>query len=426
MNFEWFIAVKHLLKGRRHGFLSLISAISILGVSVGVMALIVVLAVMSGFDRELKSKIVGVQPHIRLEGIGGIGDQSAVVEMLNSLEIPQIVSAAPYVEGQAMIRSRQSAAGVVVKGIDTKREPLELFGGHLEEGTLELGDVNVSPGPEKSQWLGRAVVGELLARKLHVEIGDVVNLISPAMDEESLKDVIKEARNVPFVVSGIFKVGMNDFDSGLVLVDLKKGQDLYRLGERVTGIGIRLTDVGLADSIKIKIQGRFGTGYLVRSWIDMNRTFFSALRVEKTVMTILLSLIILVAAFNIISTLIMSVMEKTKDIGTMRALGATRGAIGRIFLLQGLAVGLSGVAMGSAAGLALAFHLNPVADFLERTFGISVFPSDIYYFDQIPTQINVHDIFVVITFALAMSLVAGLYPAYRAASLRPVEALRYE
>ena len=211
-----------------------------------------------------------------------------------------------------------------------------------------------------------------------------------------------------------------------MLVSIKQGRALYQLGDRVTGMSVRLSDVDLADKIKNTIQGRFGTGFVARSWIDLNRTFFRALQVEKTVMTILLSLIILVAAFNIISTLIMGVMEKTKDIGILRALGATRGAIRRIFLMQGFVVGLFGVLLGALAGLALAYNLNPVSDFLDRTFGIQVFPSDIYYFDKIPADINNHDVLIVVGFALVMSLLAGIYPAHYAAKLDPVQALRYE
>lgn len=426
MKFEFFIAMKHLLKGRRHGFVSLISAISVLGVAVGVMALIVVLAVMSGFDRELKRKIVGVQPHIRLEKIGGIDNRDAVIETIKASQGPEVISIAPYVEGQAIIRSDRNAVGIVLKGIDPEHEPLTLFAEHMQRGTLEFTEVTVSLEPERQERIGRVVIGSSLADRLRVDVGDVVNIISPAMDEESLKQVVKRARSLPFVVSGIFQLGMSDFDSGLVLVHLNKGQELYRLGDRVTGIGLRLNDIGVSEKLKGPLQGLFGTGYVVRSWIDLNRTFFSALQVEKTVMTILLSLIILVAALNIVSTLIMTVMEKTKDIGIIRALGATRGAIQRIFLIQGFIVGLSGVLVGAACGLVLAMNLNPVCDFLERTFGISVFPSDIYYFDQIPAQVNTPDVVVVVTLALFMSLVAGFYPAHYAARLNPVQALRYE
>lgn len=425
MSFELFIARKHLLKGRRHGFVSLIAVISTLGIAVGVMALIVVLAVMSGFDRELKNKIVGVQPHIILEAAGGIGNFEDLKNKIKSFEIPQIESIAPYVQGQGIIRSEQNAQGVVIKGVDSANEPMNLIQKHLKHGVLDLDNIRIATEQDKTKIIGRAIIGEELAYQLRIGLNDVVTIISPAFDDDPIQS-IKRAKNAAFVVSGVFRVGMSDFDSNLVLIDLDQAQKLYQLGDRVTGMSIRLDHVELADDIKFLIQSHLGTGYIARSWIDLNRTFFRALQVEKTVMTILLSLIILVAAFNIISTLIMSVMEKTKDIGIMRALGATQGAVKRIFLLQGFAVGFFGIFFGAASGLALAFNLNPVSDFLERTFGISVFPSDIYYFDQIPAQINPNDVFLIVGFAFLMSLIAGLYPAHYASKLNPIQALRYE
>lgn len=425
MSFELFIARKHLLKGRRHGFVSLIAVISTLGIAVGVMALIVVLAVMSGFDRELKNKIVGVQPHIILEAAGGIGNFEDLKNKIKSFEIPQIESIAPYVQGQGIIRSEQNAQGVVIKGVDSANEPMNLIQKHLKHGVLDLDNIRITTEQDKTKIIGRAIIGEELAYRLRIGLNDVVTIISPAFDDDPIQS-IKRAKNAAFVVSGVFRVGMSDFDSNLVLIDLDQAQKLYQLGDRVTGMSIRIKQVELADDIKFLIQSHLGTGYIARSWIDLNRTFFRALQVEKTVMTILLSLIILVAAFNIISTLIMSVMEKTKDIGIMRALGATQGAVKRIFLLQGFAVCFFGVFIGAAAGLALAFNLNPVSDFLERTFGISVFPSDIYYFDQIPAQINPNDVFLIVGFAFLMSLIAGLYPAHYASKLNPIQALRYE
>jgi lipoprotein-releasing system permease protein len=425
MNFEIFIALKHLLKGKRQGFVSLISMISVLSVAVGVMALIVVLAVMSGFDRELKSKIVGVQPHLILEGVGGIQNPDEVRKTIQSLNLPDIVSIAAFVQGQGIIRSESAAVGTVVKGIDEQYESVDLFKKQLRQGAFGFEDAQVVDQKDRPKQVGRVLIGEELASRLQVSVGDSVTIISPAFDRNPLL-ALKRVRNSSFIVGGIFRLGMSDFDSSLVLVNLKQGQNLYRLENRVTGMSIRLKDVDRADELKGVIQGRFGTNFVIRSWMDLNRNFFSALKVEKSVMTILLSLIILVAGFNIASTLIMVVMEKTRDIGIMRALGATRGAIRNIFLLQSFIVGLIGVALGTGAGLLLATHLNPVSDFLEQNFGISVFPSDIYYFDKIPSEINPNDVIWIVTFALIMSLVAGFYPARRAAKLVPVEALRYE
>ncbi len=432
MSFESFIALKYLVKGKRHGFVSLISLISVLGIAVGVMALIVVLAVMSGFSRELKNKIVGVQPHIIVEQFSGMRNPREAVALVRSMNIPELESVAPFVHGQGIIRSETAATGVAVKGIDPADEPLDLFRDRMVSGTLSFDDVVAQDDDNQSVRVGRILIGAELARRLGVGLGEVVYVISPALDEldfkaSSLKKVIKQTKNEPFVVSGIFRIGMNDFDNNLGLMNLKQAQNLYRLEQdQVTGLSIRLTDVDLADRLKDEVRTAFGPGFQVRSWADLNRTFFAALKVEKTVMTILLSLIILVAVFNIVSSLIMVVMEKTRDIGILRALGATKGSVRDIFLLQGFLIGFSGIVLGTVSGLLLAFHLNPVADFLERTFGLVVFPPDIYLFDQIPAEINMPDVAVIVGFALVMSILAAAYPANRAANLLPIQALRYE
>ncbi|HTL46753.1 MAG TPA: FtsX-like permease family protein [Verrucomicrobiae bacterium] len=433
MRFETFIAARHLKNRHKSGFISLITFISIAGVGVGVMALIVVLAVMSGFDRELKNKIVNVQPHLRIEKLGGIDTAESDIAKIRAAGGTHLKTVAPFVEGQGIIRSNDSATGVIVKGMDTAREDMGIFERHILYGNLDLSSEARDTTKRRllffhrkiHEEIGGILLGEELAAILRVHVGDRVNLISPFQENpESL--LPQRAQSTPFVVKGIFRVGMNDFDTALVLVDIHQAQKLYHLDNRVTGISLRFHDVDEAQRWKYLLRGEFNADYFLRSWYDMNHNFFQALKVEKSVMTILLALIILVAAFNIVSTLIMIVMEKTKDIGILRALGATRASIRRIFVLEGFGVGIMGVAAGTLAGLALAFNLNAVSDFLKQTTGLEVFPSDIYYFDKIPTEVHAPDVALIVVFAMIAAVLAGIYPAHRAASLNPVEALHYE
>lgn len=434
MKYESWIAFKHLTRRRKSGFISIISLISVMGVAVGVMALIVVLAVMSGFDRELKTKIVSVHPHLRIERTNGINEPAALIAKIRSWNRREIKTISGFVEGQAILRSERNALGVLVKGIDPFQEDLSIFGEGLRWGTLNFEPVEQVEVKRRFFGLFKKmdrlltpalVLGENLAQILGVGPEDSVSLIAP-FAEEGKSFSLEQAETRTFRVAGIFRLGMSDFDGGLALIGLEEAQALYHLGDRTTGLGVRFHDVDQAEGLKRFFQAELGPDTWVRSWYDLNRNFFSALQVEKNVMTILLGLIILVAAFNIVSTLIMVVMEKTKDIGILRALGATRKSIRKIFVLEGFSVGVFGVVLGSVWGLLMAWNLNPIADFLEETTGLAVFPSDIYYLDRIPTEINFLDVTTIIVLALLTSVLAGIYPAGRAAKLNPVEALRYE
>lgn len=424
MRYVIFLAWKYLTGRRRTGFISLITGISVLGVAVGVMALIVVLAVMSGFDRELKRKIVGMDPHIFIEKPGGIENSGELVRKIRGMDLPEVLTVARVVQGQAILRSESNATGVVVRGVDTENRELEDLTKYVTQGEFDFSAVPAAKGKED---LPSIVIGRELARMLNVQSGDAVYLISPFLKKEKgLKNFLKKAETTAFIVRGIFFVGMNDFDTQLALIGVPEAQEIYHLGGTVSGVSVRLRDVDEAERLKNVLRRGLGAEYFARSWVDLNRNFFSALKVEKTVMAILLFLIILVAAFNIVSTLVMVVMEKTKDIGLLKAVGATRFGIQLIFLLQGFTVGALGVVLGGVAGILIAKNVNPIVDFVERVTGLSLFPSDVYFFSKIPAEINVSDVVTIISFSLVTSILAGLYPAYKAAQLKPAEALRYE
>jgi len=431
-SFEGLIARKHLTRRKRAGFISLITMISVGGVAIGVMALIVVLGVMSGFDREFKSKIVNVQPHLRIEKVGGVDRPDEVMQQIKGYPISDLMSMSKFVEGQAMIRSETNATGIIVKGID-QAEDHSVYQDHLVLGQFNIKDDTIETQKrrlflfktKREEDIGRIVIGEHLAAKLNVSIGDRVSLITPFRSASS-SFKLTQVESAPFVVSGIFRIGRYDFDSALVIISLNRAQRMYHLGQNVTGISLRFGNVDDAEKWKFMFLRDLPPDYYVRTWYDMNQTFFQALKVEKSMLTILLALIILVAAFNIVSTLTMIVMEKTRDIGILRAIGATAGSIRKIFIFEGVSVGFWGILLGVASGLALALNLNAVADFIKRTTGFEIFPSDIYYFDHIPVLVHPTDVIGIVGFAFLITLLSGVYPAHRAAQLNPIEALRHE
>ena len=435
MGYETFIAMRHLTRRRKTGFISLISMISVGGVAIGVMALIVVLAVMSGFDRELKAKIVGVQPHLRIEKVDGIEDAEHDIAMIRKHNISGIVSLAPFVEGQAILRSTKNATGVVVKGVDPAREDLSIFEKNMVSGTLNFED-SVQVERKRFLWFfrrkvetrqGSVMIGENLAASLNAQVGDVINLITPIPEPENpFVPLPMHVRTWSFLVRGIYRVGMNDFDSTLALVNIGQAQRVYQMGSKVSGISMRFRNVDDAEKWKWVIASDFSSQYFFRSWYDMNQNFFQALKVEKSVMTILLGLIILVAAFNIISTLTMVVMEKTRDIAILKSMGATSRSIMRIFVFEGVIIGVLGTVIGVLSGLLVALNLEPIVGVVQKVTGFELFSKDIYYLDHFPSQVIPSDVILISITAVLISFAATLYPSWAASRLSPAEALRYE
>ena len=401
MRYECWLGFRYLFAKRREQFISVIAVLSIGGVALGVTALITVLAVMSGFDRDIKEKLVGTNAHLIVDTPRGISETTELMRRLTAME--HVVGVSPFVTGQAIVRLPDRAFGVLVRGIDEKREVrVNRLGDYVVAGRLPSAVDDVAIGTE-------------MASHLQAGVGDPLRLISPA-----------DGRLHEFTISGLFRSGMYEYDMNLVAVTLSKAQQFYQLGSTVTGIGVKLDQLDRAPELQQAIAQRLGSAYDVKTWMALNPALFGALEVEKTVMFVILTLIVVVAAMNITSMLIMIVMEKTKDIGILRTLGATRTSIATLFFSQGLIVGLAGVCLGLLGGVTLTRNLNNIAAWLEGTFGFSLFPSSVYYLDQIPTQINAADITAVMGATFLLTILAGTYAAIRAARLSPVDALRYE
>ncbi len=391
--YEFWISFRYLVSKRREKFISIISFISVMGVAVGVMALIVVLAVMSGFDRDLREKIVGVNSHIIVEKEKGIENYDQLIGDLNKM--PDVVASAPFVNGQALIKQKDNVIGVLLRGIDPEREKqVTNIGKYLEVGTLELGEKGV-------------LVGRELAWRMNLSIGDEISLISA---------VTRKPR--PFRIMGIFNSGMFDYDMNLIFANLEGAQRFYGVENLAGGIGVKIRNLHEANTVRDRIQQELGYNYWVRSWSDLNRNLFNALKLEKVTMFVILALIVVVACFNIVSTLIMMVMEKTKDIGIMKSIGITSGRIRNIFMINGFFIGFFGTVLGAAGGLSLCHFLDKY-DFIKL-------PRDIYYIEKLPVNLNFNDVIIVMIAAMTITLVSTVYPAWQAARLQPVDALRYE
>ncbi|MGB7573701.1 MAG: lipoprotein-releasing ABC transporter permease subunit [Thermodesulfobacteriota bacterium] len=416
MRYEWFIGLRYLKAKRKQTFISIITLISIVGFALGVWALIVVLAVMSGFEKTLKEKILGTQAHLVVLKTSQEG-MDRYEEVVKEVEqVKGVVSATPFILSQVMLSSESNVFGVVLNGIDPDRvgKVIELAR-NMKAGRLQdLKAEGDSPG---------IILGVELAKRLGVSLNDAIQVISPLGTMTPMGMMPKMKR---FRVMGIFYSGMYDFDNTLAYISIVSAQKFLNMDSRVTGIEIKTSDVYKVKKIGKEIRQKLGFPFWTRDWMEMNRNLFSALKLEKVAMFIILVLIVLVAAFNIISTLIMVVMEKNKDIAILKSMGAPSKGILRIFIIEGGVIGVVGTFFGTVVGLATALNLEKVSGFVENLFGFKILPSDVYYIDKLPSQVNPLDVGLIVMTAILISLLATLYPSWRASKLDPAEALRYE
>ena len=418
MAFELFIGLRYLKAKRKSTFISIITFISTAGVALGVMALIIVLAVMTGFERDLRDKILGTNAHLVVIRSGA--SMEGYRPLMDKLkQLPGVKAATPFIYNQVMLSTGRHVSGVVLRGIDpvTDSQVTRLHKAFVQGGIDEL-----EPRPGSFSEPG-IVIGRELSRHLNLAIGDRVNVVSPT---GSITPMGMMPKLKPFRVVGIFNTGMFEYDSTLAYVSLIQAQNFFDLGDSVTGIQLKVGDVYATTELARRINLEYGPELYARDWMQMNKNILFALKTEKVVMFIILTLIVLVAAFGIASTLFMVVMEKTRDIAILKAMGAKSSSIMKIFVFEGLIIGIVGTAIGLLAGLAVAKNLEPIIDFVQKVTGKNFFSKDLYYLDHFPSHVVASDVMVISVTAVFISFLATLYPAWQASRMLPVEAIRYE
>ncbi|MFO8002960.1 lipoprotein-releasing ABC transporter permease subunit [Thioalkalivibrio sp.] len=408
------IGLRYTRAKRRNHFISFISVVSMIGLILGVTALITVLSVMNGFERELRERILGMASHATIQAFdGSLRDWDGLAQRVEH-EDPRVLAVAPYVAGEAMLSAFGNISGALVRGIDPAAEQrVARIGEHMIRGSLE----------DLEAGAFRVVLGYELAAQLGIRVGDSVVLMAP---QASVTPAGVLPRMRRFEVTGLFEVGMYEFDRGTAFIHLDDGRAVFQTGEGVTGLRLRLSDMMQAGVISRDVARSLDGMFRVSDWTQQHANLFRAIQMEKVVMFIILSLIVAVAAFNIVSTLVMLVTDKQSDIAILRTLGLKPSAVMLVFIVQGVIIGAVGVLLGVAGGVSLALNIDVVVPFIERMTGTQFLSADVYYINELPSELRLQDVLRISGLAFVLTLLATLFPAWRAARTRPAEALRYE
>lgn len=411
MSYELFIALRYLRSKRKTGFISLISYISVAGVMIGVAALIIVLSVMNGFESEVRSRFIGVDAHVKVRTFHdrGIDNQQEIMEKIQGT--PHVVAMTPYIHKKGLIRSKSETTGLIIRGIDLATiESVTEVKKSINYGALDLGLVDSDEGRQ----LPGIVLGFNLADRMMVSVGDKVILAS----FDDVTRVNQMPQMMQFAVTGYFETGLFEFDDNMAYISNESAQKLFRMGDKISGIGIRLDHYQNATVVEALLNEKLGYPYRILTWFDLNQNLFAWMKIEKWAAFVILSLIIMVAAFNIISTMIMVTMEKTREIGVLKSMGASSQSIRRIFTFEGLLVGVLGTVVGCIIGYGLCW-----AQYHYRFFSL---PNDVYIIDWLPIAMKWTDFAMISVAAIIITYLAAVYPAARAAKLDPVSSIRYE
>jgi lipoprotein-releasing system permease protein len=411
--FEIFVGLRYTRAQRRNHFISFISLISMLGIALGIAALITVLSVMNGFQREIRSRILGAASHIEVRGAdGALANWAAVAN--DARQHPQVSAAAPYIMEQGMLSYEGAVQGALVRGVlPGLEETVVDIGAHMVSGSLSdlrAGEFGI-------------VLGAELARSIKVLAGDKVTLIAP-QGQVTPAGIVPRIKQ--FKVVGIFEIGMFEYDSGLALIHLEDAQKLYRLEGKVSGVRLKLNDLFEAPQVARDLTQMVSADAFISDWTRSHANYFRALAIEKRMLFIILLLIVAVAAFNIVSTLVMVVTDKQADIAILRTLGASPLSIMKIFIVQGMLIGLIGSLIGVVGGILLALNVDVVVRFIERVFSVQFLSKEVYYISELPSDLQWPDVIAIAGVSFALSLGATLYPSFRASRVKPAEALSYE